>query len=511
MIPVRSVAQVRVLEARAMAHLAPGTLMQRAAFALAVSCAALLRAGLGRVVGARICVLAGPGGNGGDALWAASFLAARGCRVVAVATADAVHDEGCAAFIAAGGQFLDDVPDDTDLVLDGIAGIGGRAGLAGRAAQAVAQAVRTGAFIVAVDVPSGVDADSGLAGQDAVVADVTVTFGCLKPGVVLTPEHAGLVQLVPIGLADDAEPEARVLDDEDVAAFVPGPAIDAYKYARGVAGLAAGSAQYPGAALLATAGARHADVGMVHVLDRLDGIADLVVRDFPDVVRSAAAPRDCSRVTAWGCGPGLPGDAGDADVVSAVLAAQVPVVLDAGALSVVASSAAVRAALVARAEAGLPSVLTPHEGEFARMAEPLGLPLPAQVGRLTAARALAVALRATIVLKGPGTVIAPPTGPAWIDTEGTVSLATAGSGDVLTGITTAVLAGAWARGHREDLVPAVAAAVWLHGRAGRLADAPATATDLADRVQDAVASARAESAIGALVSDRSPHPSAKTP
>ena len=501
MTAVREVAQVRALEAQAMALLPEGTLMQRASFGLAVACAGLLESIRGRVVGSRVCVLAGPGGNGGDALWAGAFLARRGCQVRAVAIADTVHAEGAAALLAAGGLLVTDVPDDADLVLDGIAGIGGRVGLSGRAASAVEQAASGGGLIVAVDVPSGVDADTGLAGPGAVCADATVTFGCLKPGVLLAPDHAGLVELVEIGLPDDGAPVAQVIDAAEVAAFVPGPDIDDYKYARGVAGLAVGSVQYPGAALLAAAGARHADIGMVHVLDRGDGIADLVVRDFADVVRSTQEPSACSRVTAWGVGPGLAGGADDEQVVLAVLAAEVPVVLDAGALSVVASSSAVRAAIADRAARGLSTVLTPHEGEFARIATAVATPLPADVGRLVAARTLAAALAAVVVLKGPGTVIAPPQGTAWIDAEGTSTLGTAGSGDVLTGITTAVLAGLHARAPRADaadVARAVAAAVWLHGRAGRLAPEPATATDIAACVRAAVASARREAAGSAL-------------
>jgi ADP-dependent NAD(P)H-hydrate dehydratase / NAD(P)H-hydrate epimerase len=176
--------------------------------------------------------------------------------------------------------------------------------------------------------------------------------------------------------------------------------------------------------------------------------------------------------------------------VRAVLEARVPVVLDAGALTVVAEDADVRAAIADRASRGLPTVLTPHEGEFERMQPGL----LAALGRLDAARAAASALGAVIVLKGPGTVIVDPDGTAFVDTEGTADLGTAGSGDVLTGVVAAVLAGAWADGVRvpASLTEATAAAVWLHGRAGREAavDAPVTAPDVAAAVPAAIRIAR---------------------
>lgn len=498
MIEVRSVAQVRAAEEEAFATVPEGTLMQRAAFALAISCANLLRDLRGQVVGARVVLLVGPGNNGGDALWAGAMMASRGCRVDALCVSDRIHAEGAEALRRAGGRIHRSAVDtsriaDADLVVDGILGIGGSGGLRPEAAALADACGSSDAVIVAVDLPSGVDADTGAVDGPAVTADVTVTFGAVKPGLLLAPgcHRSGGIHLVDIGLRFDDEPVATVLDPEDVAAWVPEPGDDTYKYRRGVVGVAAGSGPYPGAAQLVTAAARHANVGMVRYLDRGDGVASTVVAAYPDVVVDGSPPVDQVRATSWACGSGFVGDATDEPAVTAVLAARVPVVLDAGALSVVAESPEVRDRIASRHREDLVTVLTPHDGEFERLCPGL---LSGSPGRLDAAAAAAAGLGAVVVLKGPGTVVASPHGSAWIDTEGTADLGTAGSGDVLTGMVAAVLAGAWSDGVRnaELLAEAVAAGVWLHGRAGRHAaqGAPVTATDIAAAVPEAIASVR---------------------
>lgn len=497
MIEVRSVAQVRAAEEEAFRLVPDGTLMQRAAFALAISCANLLRDLRGQVVGARVVLLVGSGNNGGDALWAGAMLADRGCRVDAVCLSDRTHLQGAEALRRAGGRIhrspAASLIADADLVVDGILGIGGSGGLRPEAAALAAACDASDALVVAVDVPSGVDADTGVVDGLAITADVTVTFGAVKPGLLLAPgcHHSGGVQLVDIGLRFADEPVAAVLDPDDVVAWVPEPDDDTYKYRRGVVGVAAGSGPYPGAAQLVTAAARHANVGMVRYLDRGDGVASTVVTAYPDVVIDGSPPAEQNRATAWGCGSGFTGDSADALAVAAVLEARVPVVLDAGALNVVAESDEVRDRIASRHRDGLITVLTPHEGEFERLQPGL---LARSSGRLEAALAASSELAAVIVLKGPGTVIASPHGSAWIDTEGTADLGTAGSGDVLTGLVAAMLAGAWTDGVRDGelLAEAAAAGVWLHGRAGRHAGhgRPVAATDIAAAVPEAIASVR---------------------
>lgn len=499
MITSRSVAQVRAAEEVAFTRVPPGSLMQRAAFALAVSTARLLGDVRGAVVGSRVVLLVGSGNNGGDALWAGAMLAQRGCRVDALCLAERFHTEGAAALAAQGGRLHTwdgssaqcDLVADADVVLDGILGIGGTGGLRPAAAEAVGAI--TDAVVVAVDVPSGVDADTGLVPGAAVTADLTVTFGAVKPGLLVAPGrfHSGLVHAIDIGLDFEDEPVAVTLEAIDVAAWVPEPEEGDYKYSRGVVGLAVGSSHYRGAALLAAAGARHADVGMVRLLDRADGVGSLVVADFPDVVIDGTPPAQQTRADAWACGSGFPGSKDDEPTVLAVLDAHGPVVLDAGALTVVAESPDVRRRIADRADAGLATVLTPHEGEFARLQPGADL---VSDGRVAAALAAAADLRCIVVLKGSGTVVAGPSGAVFLDTEGTAALAVAGSGDVLTGILGSLLAGAWADGRRDeaDLTEAVAAGVWLHGCAGRLAEeqGPVTAVDIATRVVSAVRAAR---------------------
>jgi hydroxyethylthiazole kinase-like uncharacterized protein yjeF len=501
MIALRSVAQVRAAEEAALRVVPDGALMQRAAQALAVSCAGVLTDVAGGVVGARVLLLVGSGNNGGDALWAGALLADRGCRVDALCLSDRCHAQGGSALRRAGGRLHRWDADDpamarlvaeADLAVDGILGIGGTGGLRPEAAALVQAVDDSRAIVVAVDVPSGVDADTGTVPGVAVTADVTVTFGAVKPGLLVAPGryHSGAVQLIDIGLDFDPEPVGAVLDGMDAADWLREPTEDSYKYRRGVVGVSAGSRPYPGAALLVTSAARLANVGMVRYLDRGDGNALLVVGHFPDVVVDGEPPSDQVRATAWACGSGFVGDADDAVAVAAVLEASVPVVLDAGALWVVADSTDVQATIAERAAGGLVTILTPHEGEFERL-RPGAL---AAVGRLAAARSAAADLGAVIVLKGPGTVIADPDGRVFVDSEGTADLGTAGSGDVLTGVIGAVLASAWAQGRRDrvPLTEAVAAAVWLHGRAGRIAgrDAPITATDVAAAVPAAIRAAR---------------------
>lgn len=502
MIDLRTADEVRAAEEIVLEDLPDGALMQRAATGLAVACASLIESAAGSVPGSRVLLLVGSGNNGGDALWAGAKLASRGSRVDAIAVHERLHEAGASAFTRAGGRVhrwdADDprvlrMIEDADVVIDGIVGIGGAGSLRADAAALVEAVADCGAIIVAVDVPSGVSADTGSISGAVLVADMTVTFGAVKPGLVVAPGalHSGSVVLIDIGLEFADSATACSLESIDVAAWVAEPADDAYKYRRGVVAVAAGSTTYPGAALLATAAARRGNVGMARFLDRSDGVASLVVSHYPDIVIDGSDPHAQSRVDAWVCGPGFAGDDVDAMTVRAVLAAQTPVVLDAGALAIMANSDAVKDAVAGRSDRGLATILTPHDGEFERLFPGL---LTSAPGRLSAARQASEQSGAIVVLKGPGTVIAAPSGMAYVDTEGTSDLGTAGSGDVLSGLLGAILAGAWAQGSRTsaELAEASAAAVWLHGAAGRIAaeGAPVVATDIADAVPEAIRAAR---------------------
>ncbi len=464
---------VRAAERAVMATVPEDALMRRAAAGLAAVCAGML----GGVYGRRVVALTGAGNNGGDALFALALLARRSAGVTAVLLSpDRAHPAGLAAVRAAGGRVVDAVAapdaagtavDRADLVLDGIVGIGGRGGLR-PAAAALADRARTArAAVVAVDLPSGVDAGTGEVTGDAVRADATVTFGAYKTGLLVDPAagRAGALRLIDIGLAPHLpEPELEALQDADVAALLPVPDSESDKYRRGVVGVVAGSAGYPGAAVLAVSGALRGGAGAVRYVGPA---ADAVIARFPEALVSGGPPSRAGRVQAWVAGPGLGRDAAARAAVAEVLACDVPVLLDADALAV-ADPAAVRARTV-------PTVLTPHAGEAAALLRADRADVEAR--RLEHVRRLAAELGVTALLKGSTTLVAGPSGgPARVNSTGTPWLATAGSGDVLAGLAGSLLA--------TGLAPLDAASVaaYLHGMAARATPAPFGAHELAERV-----------------------------
>lgn len=453
---------VRAAERALMARLPEGALMRRAAAGLAAACAGLL----GRVYGARVVLLVGSGDNGGDALYAGARLARRGAAVTAVLLApDRTHSGGLADLRAAGGRVADadtalPLIGRADLVLDGIVGIGGKGGLR-PAAVPLAEAARASrATVVAVDLPSGVDADTGEAEGPVVHADVTVTFGTYKPGLLIDPAaaHAGAPRLIDIGLGPDLPaPALEALQFADVGALLPVPAGESDKYRRGVVGVVAGSARYPGAAVLAVAGALRGGAGAVRYVGHG---AEAVLARFPETLVTAGPPSEAGRVQAWVVGPGL-GDGTEARrSVDDVLASDVPVLVDADGLRLL-SREQVRARSAA-------TVLTPHAGEAAAL---LGRPREEiEAARLASVRELAELYGATVLLKGSTTLVADPdrSVPVRVNPTGTSWLATAGSGDVLSGLTGSLLA--------AGLAPRDAASVGahLHGLSARLASGSAT-------------------------------------
>jgi ADP-dependent NAD(P)H-hydrate dehydratase / NAD(P)H-hydrate epimerase len=425
--PVHTVGEVRAAEEPLLAAGVP--LMARASTALAVEVARRLP----YVYGARVVLLVGTGNNGADTLYAGAWLARRGAAVVAVLAGDPVP-HAVEAFLLAGGRAgTADAIAAADVVLDGLVGIGGRGPLRPAAAALVAQ-VRA-PLVVAVDVPSGVDADTGEVGEGAVRADVTVTFGALKPGLLLARTHIGEVVLVDIGLPLPGC-DLHLLDDDAVRTLLPRPGAGDDKYTRGVVGVLAGSAEFTGAAVLTVGAAVRTGAGMV----RYRGEATEHVRShWPEAVAAQG------RVQSWVVGPGLGLDAQDA--LAQALAEDVPAVVDADGLTL----AARHPGLLRRAA---PTVLTPHDREFARFGEPVGS------DRLGAARALAKRLGVHVLLKGSATVVAAPDGRARINGTGSPYLATAGSGDVLAGAIGALLA------QGLDPLDAASVAAHLHGLAG---------------------------------------------
>ncbi|MFF3212341.1 NAD(P)H-hydrate dehydratase [Streptomyces sp. NPDC002886] len=455
-----SVETVRAAERELMARLPEGTLMRRAAAGLAAVCVRLLP----RVYGARVVLLVGPGDNGGDTLYAGAKLARRGAGVTAVAMdPDRVHAGGLAALRAAGGRLDGAVPERADLVLDGLVGIGGRGALR-PAAAALAARIPAGAVVVAVDLPSGVDADTGEVAGAAVTADVTVTFGAYKPGLLTDPgaSRAGALHLVDIGLdfgvrsPGPGAPEMEALQHADVAGLLPEPTASSDKYRRGVLGIVAGSARYPGAAVLAVAGALRGGAGAVRYVGP-PAVAEAVLARYPETLIGHG------RVQAWVVGPGL-GDEGGPEVREA-LSQPVPVLVDADGLRGLDP-----AALRARAA---PTLLTPHAGEAAAL---LGLARETvETGRLEAVRGLAERYGAVALLKGSTTLIAPAgPGPVRVNPTGTPWLATAGSGDVLSGLAGSLLAAGL------PALDAGSVAAYLHGLAARLTGGPLLAHQVAE-------------------------------
>lgn len=467
-----SVDRVRAAERALMARVPEGALMRRAAAGLAVVCGDLLRRN-GRVYGSRVLLLVGSGDNGGDTLYAGAALARRGAGVRAVLTApDKAHPGGRAALLAAGGRVTGALGDigTVDLVVDGITGIGGRGGLRPDAERLVREATAGRAPVLAVDLPSGVEADTGQVLGPAVRADATVTFGTYKPGLLIDPaaEHAGALHLVDIGLGPELpeRPDLEALQYADVAALLPVPSGESDKYRRGVVGVAAGSERYPGAAVLAVAGALHGGAGAV----RYAGPGtDAVIARFPETLVHPGRPSEAGRVQAWVVGPGLGDSSASATAVADVLASDVPVLVDADGLRLM-DADAVRARTA-------PTVLTPHAGEAAAL---LGAAREeVEAGRLGAVRELAARYRATVLLKGSTTLVAQDgDAPVRVNPTGTSWLATAGSGDVLSGLTGSLLAAGL------DARDAASVGAYLHGLAARRSSdgAPVAARDVAEAI-----------------------------
>jgi hydroxyethylthiazole kinase-like uncharacterized protein yjeF len=398
-------------------------------------------------------------------------LARRGARVNAVLLGERAHTGGLEALRSAGGRVVDAVPTEADLVIDGILGIGGEGGLRTEAAKVVAAAARTGAPMVAVDIPSGVDADTGAVSGEAVHADVTVTFGCLKPGLVVGrgADHAGVVEVADIGLSP-RNPVLSVLTARDVAAVWPRPGSEDDKYSRGVVGIAAGSATYPGAAVLGTGAALCGPVGMV----RYAGAAAGAVRArHPEPIVTSTIS-GAGRVQAWAVGSGLGTDDGAASTLKVALESDLPVLVDADGLTLLAAHPEwVR-------DRDAPTVLTPHDREFARVFGEVG------DDRLAAARRGANELGCVVLLKGDCTIVTDGR-TTYVNPTGTPALATAGSGDVLSGLVGALLAAG------VPAVDASAAGAFVHGLAGRLAaeEGPVTAGRVLDALRTAVHTAMA--------------------
>lgn len=428
-------------------------LMDRAGWAVARAVRRFMRP-------CRVLVLCGPGNNGGDGFVAARFLHEAGWPV---AVADMVPPRAGSAAAEASARFqglrvaftLEEVAR-ADLVIDAVFGAGLSRDVTGEAA-ALLQAARK---VVAVDIPSGIDGATGRVRGSAPRAAMTVTFCRFKPGHLLYPglSYMGRLVLADIGMpqAALAQVPPRAWRNAPGLWHLPEPGPESHKYTRGVVSVCAGRSM-PGAARLCAGGARAAGAGLVRLAAgeaapayRL-GAPGLVVDDGP--LENLLAD---TRRAVWVCGPGLTTDE-VAQTLPVLLAARKCVLADAGALS---------------AAAGCPeklrgvAVITPHEGEFTRLfGSPVENP-PESV------RKAAAFLNAVVVLKGASTLIAAPDGRLAINDHASPALATAGSGDTLSGVIAALLAAGM------PVWEAACAGVWLHGEAGLQAGAWPVAEDL---------------------------------
>ena len=495
MVAAFSADQIKAAEAPLLTAGVP--LMQKAAFALSLEIVKLLRA-TGKVRGSRVLLLVGSGNNGGDALYAGAYLAKRGVGITAVLCGAQTHATGLAELQAAGGTAvplaeanLADLVGRSSVLVDGLLGIGSRGAVRGEVASAITQVLSALAAVpavarprtVAVDIPSGIGVDDGEVPGPVIPADLTVTFGAAKPGLLLPPAAllAGEVKVVDIGISLST-PQWQRLGAGTVANLLHPATVTDHKYRRGVVELTVGSAQFPGAGLLAVAGALSSGAGAVRFTGPED-LRSLLVSTHPEVLLGAG------RHDALVLGCGVPAEQSPTlheDYLRRVAEAVrhgVPVVLDAGGLQLV-------PALLARAEGKpLPStvVLTPHAAELTRLMRALdpSQQLDPVVAPAAAAAALHHLTGATVVLKGAVTVIHGPS--RWAQGPGNSWLATAGSGDVLAGLLGGLLGTAQQRhqaGSQQappDPAALAAAAVYLHSAASQLANpgGPVTASQVA--------------------------------
>ena len=471
-----SVAELRALEQRAAALLAPGALMERAGQAAAALALTLIGARAGEVL-----VLAGPGNNGGDAFEAAANLAEAGIAVALIhlagsGTVSAETARAMQRVHSAPVRRIDALPDGLPdglgapgqwaLVIDGLFGIGLTRALSGAARQLTLAVSELDCPVLALDIPSGLDADTGalvgpgvdadgVAVAVALRASHTITFLGDKPGLHTNAgrDYAGAVSVAALGI------DAALLPAG--AAWLNAPALFAsrltprqhntHKGSFGDVAIVGGAQGMAGAAVLAARAALFAGVGRVYVaaLDRaltLDSVQpEIMFRDA-----ASFAPADATLVL----GPGMGDSASAIRLVGQALDGGAPLVLDADALNLLAASPALQQRLAARAHGAL---LTPHPLEAARL---LGVTAAVVQGdRLAAAREIAARLQAVVVLKGSGTVIANAAGQVVINPTGNPGLASGGSGDVLAGVCGALLAQGWSTWE------AALGAVWLHGAA----------------------------------------------
>ena len=439
--------------------------------------------------GAPVAVLCGPGNNGGDAYVAARLLAARGLDLRLYAARPPLPGAAAARAAAAWGKDAQPLssfdPATCGLIVDGLYGAGLARAIAGEDAEAVERVNAAGASVLAIDVPSGLDADTGLPLGPVIEADATVTFFRRKPGHLLWPGRAlcGAVEVAQIGLDEThlaARPSAFHNAPDLWRSLMPAPARAGHKYDRGHVLVVSGGEFQTGASRLSAMAALNAGAGAVTVAGDAGALRIHAAHLTAVMLREAPSPAELAKLIASGrfssCVIGPAAGVGEATAarIGALAAAGLPCVLDADAVTTLAGSQTPFPAPHG------PWVLTPHAGEFQRLfrarlmsdAVFAALPQRLQASKLEQARAAARLAQSVVVFKGIDTVIASPCGRAAINDNGGPELATAGSGDVLAGLIAAHLA------QGMPAFEAACAGVWLHGTCGAAYGAGLTAERL---------------------------------
>jgi ADP-dependent NAD(P)H-hydrate dehydratase / NAD(P)H-hydrate epimerase len=458
--PVYLSADIRAIEATVATAASPALLMERAGLA-----AAELARDVSGGNGKPVLVLAGPGNNGGDAFVLARHLRKWYFKVTVVYAGDDKKQSAAAAnalraWRAAGGTISEALPATPDwgLVVDGVFGIGLEREVAGRYAEWIEAINRLAAPVLAVDVPSGLQSDTGRVMGCAVRARHTITFIALKPGLLTLdgPDHCGEIHLRTLDVDTKALRPAHgyILGREILAAAIKPRARNSHKGDYGSVGIVGGDHGMVGAALLAGRAALKLGGGRVYV-GLLAADAPLADAAQPELMlRSASEVLKIRNLTCLAVGPGL-GQMPDAAFhLEAALESPLPLVLDADALNLLAAFGPLARKLRGRTA---PSLLTPHPAEAARLLAIMTSQV--QDDRIGAALKLASTLNSLVVLKGAGSVCAVPAGDWHINTSGNPGMGSAGMGDVLTGMIAALLS--------QDAEPrtALLAGVYLHGAA----------------------------------------------
>jgi len=457
--------------------------------------------------GSKVVVVAGPGNNGGDGLVAARHLRQAGFQVAVclVGAIDRITGDAAEALRAWDGPVTPALKlDGADVILDALFGAGLDRPVTGDALAAIEAINRAGCAVVAVDLPSGINGTSGAVLGAAVRATKTITFFRKKPAHLLLPGrfYCGAVTVVEIGIAADVLAAIKPWAFENGPALwraqFPVPTPQGHKYNRGHAVVVSGSLAYTGAARLAAMAALRGGAGLVTLASPRDALAVNAAANLAVMVRPVEAAVEFEhfladrRFNAVAIGPGAGIALRTRDMALIALAGERAVVLDADALVSFADHADLLFAALAKNRHG---VLTPHAGEFDRLFTKALESIPAaSVSKLLATRAAAGRAGAVVVHKGADTVIAAPDGRAAINANAPPWLATAGTGDVLAGLITGLLA------QGMPAFEAAAAAVWIHGEAGNAAGPGMISEDLASRFPDIYCRLYQ----GSLVADRMP-------